>query len=160
MPRGVKWVLGIALGSVLVVSLAIGATVGSVYTAGVISVSVHPRGGGAINVAIPAGVVNVALAAVEFMPVDSFLLDEASAEALQVLEHYLPAAQQALDRLAAQPDFVLVEVQSRDETVVVRKEGRALRVLVDSDDGRIDVTIPLSTVKEFTKRLRRLSREF
>ncbi len=160
MPRGVRWVLGIALASVLVVSLAVGATVGSVYTAGVISVSVQPRGGGVINVVLPAGVANVALAAVEFMPVDSFLLDEASAEALELIEHYLPAAQRALDRLAAQPDFVLVEVQSGNETVVVRKEGRALRVLVDSDDARIDVKIPLSTVKEFAKTLRRLSREF
>jgi hypothetical protein len=125
----------------------------------VISVSVQPRGGGAINVVMPAGVANMALAAVEFMPVDSFYLDEAPVEALEILEHYLPAAQQALDRLAAQPDFVLVEVQSRDETVVVRKEGRALRIIVDSDDGRIDVKIPLSTVKEFAKRLRRLSRD-
>ncbi len=159
MPRGVKWVLAIALAPVLVVSLAVGATVGSVYSAGVISVSVQPRGGGAINVVMPAGVANMALAAVEFMPVDSFYLDEAPVEALEILEHYLPAAQQALDRLAAQPDFVLVEVQSRDETVVVRKEGRALRIIVDSDDGRIDVKIPLSTVKEFAKRLRRLSRD-
>ena len=109
---------------------------------------------------MPAGVANIALAAVEFMPVGSFYLDEASNEALEALEHYLPAAQQALDRLAAQPDFVLVEVQSSDETVVVRKEGRSLRVLVDSDDARIDVTIPLSTVKQFAKRVRRLSDEF
>ena len=158
MPRGVKWVLGIALASVLVVSLAVGATVGSVYNAGVISVSVQPRDGGAINVVMPAGVANMALAAVEFVPVNSFGLDEAPAEALEMLEHYLPAAQHALDRLAEQPDFVLVEVQSRDETVVVRKEGRSLRVLVDSHDARIDVKIPLSTVKEFGKRLRRLSR--
>ena len=160
MPRGVKWVLGIALASVLLVSLAIGATVGSVYNAGMISVLVQPRGGGAINVAVPAGVANVALAAVKFVPVGSFPLDEAPAEVLEVLEHYLPAAQKALDRLASQPDFVLVEVHSRDETVVLRKEGRALRILVDSDEGRIDVTVPLSTVKELTKRLRRLSREF
>ncbi len=79
---------------------------------------------------------------------------------LEVVEHYLPAAQKALDELAAQPDFVLVEVQSRDETVVVRKEGRSLRVVIDSDEARIDVTVPLSTVKEFTRHLRRISREY
>ena len=160
MPRGVRWVLGIALASVLVVSLTVAATVGRVYHAGTISVSVQPRSGGAINIAVPAGVVNVALAAVEFVPVEMLPLDEAPAETLEALEHYLPAAQEALDRLAGQPDFVLVEVRSDDEHVVVRKEGRTLRIVVDSNDGRVDVSVPLSTVKEFTKRLRRLSREF
>jgi len=160
MPSGVRWVLGIALASVLLVSLTIGATVGTVYQAGTISVSVQPNSGGAINIAIPAGVANMALAAVEFVPVETLPLDEAPAEVLEAIEHYLPAAQDALDRLAEQPDFVLVEVESDDEHVVVRKEGRALRVLVDSNDGRIDVSIPLSTVKQFTKRLHRLSRDF
>ena len=160
MPSGVKWVLGIALASVLLVSLALGATVGTVYRAERVSVSVQPRGGGAINVAVPAVIATVALAAIEFVPVEALPLDDVPAEALDALEHYLPAAQEALDRLAEQPDFVLVEVRSRDETVLVRKEGRKLRILVESNDGRVDVSIPLSTVKEFTKRLHRLSREF
>ncbi len=160
MPSGVKWVLGIALASVLLVSLTVGATVGTVIQAGTISVLVQPSSGGAINVAVPAGVANMALAAIEFVPVEALPLDQAPAAALDALEHYLPSAQQALDRLAEQDDFVLVEVRDGDEHVVVRKEGRSLRVLVDSNDGRIDVSIPLSTVKQFTKRLHRLSREF
>ncbi len=160
MPRGVRWVFAIALGSVLLVSLAVGATVGSVYHSGMISVSVQPRDGGGINVAMPAGVANMALAAIELVPASSFALDESSDEVLEVVERYLPAAQKALDELAAQPDFVLVEVQSRDETVVVRKEGRSLRVVIDSDEARIDVTVPLSTVKEFTRHMRRISRDY
>ena len=68
--------------------------------------------------------------------------------------------EEALDELAAQPDFVLVEVQSRDESVVVRKEGRSLRVILSSDEARIDVTVPLSTVKEFARHLRRISRDY
>ena len=160
MPSGVKWVLAIALTSVLLVSLTVGATVGSVYHSGAISVLVQPRSGGAISIAVPASVANVALAAVEFVPLEALPTDEAPAQALNLLEHYLPAAQQALDRLADQPDFVLVEVESDGEHVLVRKEGRSLRVLVDSDDGRVDVSIPLSTVKQFTKRLRRLSHDF
>jgi len=160
VPSGVKWVLAIALTSVLLVSLTVGATVGSVYHSGAISVLVQPRSGGAISIAVPASVANVALAAVEFVPLEALPTDEAPAQALNLLEHYLPAAQQALDRLADQPDFVLVEVESDGEHVLVRKEGRSLRVLVDSDDGRVDVSIPLSTVKQFTKRLRRLSHDF
>jgi hypothetical protein len=160
MPRGVKWVLAIALTSVLLVSLTVGATVGSVFQAGVISVLIEPRSGGAISVTVPASVANMAMAAVEFVPHEALALDRAPVEALDALEHYLPAAQHALDRLAEQPDFVLVEVESNDEHVIVRKEGRSLRVVVDSDDGRVDVSIPLSTVKQFTKRLRRLSRDF
>ena len=160
MPGGVRWVLGIALTSVLLVSLTVGATIGTVYQAGTVSVSVQPRSGGAINIVVPAGIANMALAAVEFVPVEALPLDEAPAQALDALEHYLPAAQEALDRLAGEPDFVLVEVHSRDEHVVLRKEGRTLRVLVDYNDARVDVSIPLSTVKQFTKRLQRLSREF
>jgi len=162
MPTGVKWVLGFALGSVLLVSLALGATVGTIGTivrSETISVTVQPRGGGDIRVAVPAVVANVALAAVEFVPAAALPLDEIPTEALDLLEQYLPSAQEALDRLAAQPDFVLVEVKSRDEHIVVRKQGRKLHVLVESRDERIDVSLPLSTVKQFTKRLRRLSRE-
>ena len=62
--------------------------------------------------------------------------------------------------LAANADIFANGGQVGDENVVVRKEGRSLRVVVDSYDGRVDVKIPLSTVKEFGKRLRRLSREF
>ena len=51
MPAGVRLVLGIALGSVLLVGLAVGATVGTVYHAGTISVSVQQRGDAQINVA-------------------------------------------------------------------------------------------------------------
>ena len=160
MPSGVKWVLGIALGSVLLVSLALGATVGAVVQSEKISVSVQPRGGGDIHVAIPAGIANMALAAVELVPAAAFPLDPASSEALEMLEEYLPAAQEALDSLAAQPDFVLVEVESRDEHIVVRKQDRSLLVLVESNDERIEVSLPLSTVKQFTKRLRHLAREF
>ncbi len=160
MPSGVRWVLCIALASVLLASLALGATVRTVYQAEKVSVSVQPRDGGAINVAVPAALATVALAAIEFVPLEALPLDDVPVEALDALEHYLPAAQEALDRLAEQPDFVLVEVSSRDETVLVRKEGRKLRIVVESNDGRVDVSIPLSTVKEFTKRLHRLSREF
>ncbi|NIM63503.1 MAG: hypothetical protein GTO30_18235 [Acidobacteria bacterium] len=160
MPSGVKWVFCIALCSVLVVSLAVGATVGSVYNAGMISVQVQPRGGGGINIAMPAAVAHVALAAVEFVPASTLQLDGAPPQALDAIEHYLPAAQEALDALARQPDFVLVEVHDDDESVTVRKEGRSIRVLVDSDDGRIDVAIPLSTVGEFTRRMKKLSREY
>ena len=160
MPNGVKWVLGIALGSVLLVSLALGATVGAVVQSEKISVSVQSRGGGDIHVAIPAGIANMALAAVELVPAAALPLDPASSEALEMLEEYLPAAQEALDSLAAQPDFVLVEVESSDEHIVVRKQDRKLLVLVESNDERIEVSLPLSTVKQFTKRLRHLAREF
>lgn len=160
MPSGVKWVLAITLTMVLMASLAVGATVAAVYGGGAISVAVQERDGSDIHVAVPAGVANAALLAIDLVPAAALPLDEIPDEALDAIDHYLPAAQDALDRLAEQPDFVLVEVQSRDENVLVTKEGRHIRVVVDTDGERIDVTIPLSTVKKFTKRLRRLSREY
>ena len=61
MPRGVLWVLAIALASALTVGLAVGATANAAYHAGTISVHVQPRGGGDIHVAVPAAAANLAI---------------------------------------------------------------------------------------------------
>ena len=157
MPRGVQLVLGIALACVLTVGLAVGATVNAAVSAGTISVHVQPRGGGDIHVAVPAAAANLAIAAVQLVPGNTWE-DEVPSEAIDALERYLPFAQDAIDALADQPDFVLVEVDSEDEHVVVEKRGNKIVVVVDSDDGRIKVSLPLSTVKEFGKALKRLAR--
>jgi hypothetical protein len=158
MPRGVQWVLGIALAVVLTLGLAVGATVSAAIGEGTISVHVQPPGGGDIHVAVPAAAANLAIAAVDLAPGGSWVADEVPREAVEALDRYMPVAQEAIDALAAQPDFVIVEVDSADEHVLIQKRGRRILVLVDGDEGRIEVSLPLSTVKELGKALRRLSR--
>lgn len=156
MPRGVRWVLAIAAGSVLMVGLAVSATVGAVYRAGTVSVHVLTEEGGDIHVAVPAGAANLALSAIEWVPGGTWPLDGHTSDALDDIRHYLPVAQEALERLIDQPDFVLVEADSKDEHVRVRKQGRTLSIVVESDGTRIDMTLPLSTVREFGKALRHI----
>jgi len=158
MPRGVRWVLVIALACVLTLGLTIGATVNAAVSAGTISVLVQPRDGGEIHVAVPAAAANLAIAAIELAPGNTWMIDEAPPEAIEAIDRYMPFAQDALDALADQPDFVLVEVDSDGEHILVEKRGRKIVVEIDTDDQRIKVSLPLSTVKEFGKALRRVSR--
>ena len=157
MPRPVRGVLLIAAGTVALIALTVGATFAAVYGGGSVAVSVEHDDASRIDVAIPAGVANVALAATSAIPAGRWAAGEIPADARRELERYLPHAQEAIDLLAAQPDFTLVEVDSPDTKVLVRKEGRELRILVDDDGTRIDVAIPLSTVRRVGKRLGRIA---
>lgn len=157
MSRAFKWVLAIAVTMVTLVGIAVGATVTTVYRAGMVSVSVAQQDGGEINVALPAGLANAALAAVELVPQRHFEIDGETRELLRSLEKMWPAAQEALDELSAQPDFVLFELTSDREEIVVRKVGRELHILADDGSERVRVSLPLSTVKAFTKRLNRIA---
>jgi len=157
MSRAFKWVLAIAVTMVTLVGIAVGATVNTVYRAGMVSVSVAQQDGSEINVALPAGLANAALAAVELVPERHWDVDRDTREMLRSLEKFWPAAQDALDELSAQPDFVLFELTSDREQIVIQKVGRELHVFTDDGSETIRVSLPLSTVKAFTKRLNRIA---
>ncbi len=143
----------IAMVTVFVLVVAtVGATAATVYRAGTIAVRVDDRNGDRIAVTVPAGLARIAIAAV---PVS--VLGEALNE-LDELEPWMPAAQAGWRELAAAPDFVLVEVHGRDESVVVKKQGHRLVVHVDSPDARVDVAVPLGTVGALLAKLDRARR--
>lgn len=153
MPVAVRWVLAIVLGLVLVMSLAIGGAVAAIYEGGTLAVDVRGRDGGAkIAVGVPAGLANLAIALV---PSNALPVEEVAPIA-EELRPYRPVIQAALDELSELPDFVLVEVDSRDEHVLVKKVNRKILVLVESDGSEIKVSIPLTTVRQFFNKLDRL----
>ena len=157
MPAPFKFVLVIALAAVLITSIAVGATVGTIYRAGTVSVSVTQNGGGGVDVAVPAGLAQAAFWAVSMAPTQPLELDRETRQALRSLESVWPATQDALNALAAQPDFVLFEMNGPSETVRIEKRGRKLWIYVDESDQTIEVSLPLSTVRAFSKRLERIS---
>jgi hypothetical protein len=55
-----------------------------------------------------------------------------------------------LEVLRDAPDGVFVEVEDRDDHVVISKEGDALRVMVvDRDRTRVELTLPLASLASF-----------
>ncbi len=137
--------------TVLVVA-TVGATASTVYRAGTIAVRIDDRNGDRIAVTVPAGLARIAIAAVP-----ASVLGDALHE-LDELNQWMPAARAGWTELAEAPDFVLVEVHGRDESVVVQKQGRRLVVHVDSPDARVDVAVPLGTVSALLAKLDRARR--
>lgn len=60
-------------------------------------------------------------------------------------EEELNAALKVLSKMGDAPDFTLLEVEDGDDHVTIRKEGRTLRLRVDSRDALVNVSIPQST---------------
>lgn len=133
----------ILFGAVVVFfSLAVGVTAASIYRSGTIAVDVEPSDGSQISVHVPAALINLAIAVVPHqVQVDA--LEDAARE----VEPFLDAVHALGDELADLPDFVLVEVTGADEHIRIEKLDGRLIVLVESDDERVHVSVPVRTVE-------------
>jgi hypothetical protein len=143
MTRGKKALLIVLLSATVlcVGTVTLGAAVA--YRAG--SVSVHIQDGGDdFSIRIPAILADAALS---LAPRSA--LDEAAAE----LRPFLPALEPGWRELAAAPDFVLVEVVSKDDSVWIEKRGGALQIRVTERDSEIRVALPLSTIGGLCRKL-------
>lgn len=90
-------------------------------------------------VPVPIAAVDVAL---HFVP------EEDLRDARKELERYRPVIVAALGELSRCPDATLVEVESDEDYVLVRKVGDDLKIKVRTGDGeRIDVAVPLDGVQ-------------
>jgi hypothetical protein len=78
----------------------------------------------------------------------SFAPEEAQYVAVPEISEYIPAIQRAVDELRAARDGVLVSVEERDETVLIRKVGDTLEIDVDDGDEEVHVTVPLEAVND------------
>lgn len=142
-------------GGTLAVLMTFGAvSAWSVHSAGMFELDVHERGPGGADISgirIPAALGHVALA---FVParVFDFCEDDDFAR-------HAPLLREACERLSDAPDFVLVEVISADEHVLIRKEGSALVVDVESDDEEVHVAVPLGIARAFARKIERASRD-
>ena len=127
------------LAVILGVPIALLATVASL---GVMVVDVREGDGSRIVVPVPLVLAQAAVAvAPAFVPEKEMQIPE------EALEH-MGLAREVLEALADAPDCELVRVESRDEQVVVSKEGRSLRVRVSGKKENVNVNVPLHVALE------------
>jgi hypothetical protein len=119
-------------------------TVAAVYSSGTIAVDVRPEDDSHISVALPAVIANLAIALVP---------SEVVSDMTEDLEPVWPTIQAAARELDEAPDFTLLEVDSRETHVQIRKEGGRLLVTVDDRGDRVSVALPLSTIRRIVEKL-------
>ena len=132
-----------AAASVLTLT-TVGAGAAIVYGSGTFSVETHARDGANVSVSIPAVLAHVALALAP---------DELLADLHDELEPIWPTVEAAARELHRAPDFVLLEVRSADERVVIAKRDGRMVIEVDSDGDHVRVEVPIGTLKRLVDKL-------
>ena len=143
MTRGTRLLLAIVLGGAVLFLATVGAGAAAVYHGGIVAVEIDGDGN-RFRFRLPAGLVGAAIA---LTPVS--VLDEAMVE----VRPFLPAVQAGWQELADAPDFVLVEVHSAEERVLIKKTGSRLEISVDSSDSHVRVEVPLRIVGSLLRKL-------
>lgn len=130
-----------AAGAVLLATTGI-ALAAAVAHSGVMSIAVddHGRDGGRLYIPIPAALIEIGAHTLPLViPGDE----------LAQLRHELAPYQEGLEALATElatmPDVTLVRVTTDHEHVRIVKEGRMLRITVDSADANIRVSVPAAS---------------
>lgn len=137
------WVILFGLPLLIVLPLAVlGA---GVYSTGSIDLRVVEKGahGTSVGLHIPALVVPLALHCVPACTIDEVRMemDDEAREALRV-------ARAVAGRLASCPDGVFVDVQSRDDVVLIEKRDGRLVLFVDTPQETVRCTMPLRTLSQ------------
>ncbi len=142
MKRSTRIALVVLVGFLLVVGVAAGALAHSLRDQGMVIVRVEGDGD-RISLNIPGALVATAL---NFAP--GALWDEIDDQIPRdEIRPYMKIARTALNELAALPDVVLVTVRDEDESVRVEKRNGAMIVMVNSDDERVFVSVPMGMVQ-------------
>lgn len=129
--------LGIALASpFILLAVMMGAS-------GVVVVDVQERDGMHIVVPIPLFLAQVAL---------TFAPDEFRYVECPEFAPYQEMAVRILEELENQPDFLMVEVEERNQTVIVRKVGKQLMIDVEEGaDQQVHLKIPIESALEILR---------
>lgn len=146
MRSGTRLALAISLGLVVLVGGSTGAAAYAWHRAGSVRISVHEAGrsGSDLKVTLPALLVNTAIAV---CPVPNDLKFNAR------LHELSPALRAVAARLETLPDVVLVDVKDHDGTVRVEKSGGELLIRVVSREDRIDIAVPVDSVRQLMEKL-------
>ena len=145
MSRGTRVFLILAVGAVVLSILVVGAAAAAVRQAGAIAVDVRDRDGGQLAIRLPAAAARLAIAVAP-----SALLADAARE----VRPWLPATREAWRALEQAGDFVLVEVEGRDEQVRIAKRGGQVQILVaDAGGTRCEIAVPLATLRAVLDKL-------
>jgi hypothetical protein len=144
VPRRSFWrIVGLTLLVVLATLLLV---VVVAYAAGTVDVSVREKkpDGTRIHLMVPAVLISGGL---RFVPGDQ--LSKASVD----LRPWLPAIKAASRELARCPETILVDVQDRNDRVIVAKRGNSIVVDVDSEEDTVHVSVPLRFVAAIAQQL-------
>ena len=144
MSAGAKLFLGLFAGFMVLSVVTVAAGAAAVASAGSVSVEVQPDDGDGLSLGLPAILIHLAIA----LAPDDFV-----AECAGELEPVWPTLSAAARELDRAPDFVLLEVRSRDEYVRVEKRQGRMIVLVESGDEQVSVALPMGTVRHLARRL-------
>lgn len=140
MKRGSNRLLAILFGLPILLVLPIVLLGSSIHRAGTIEISVLERGhdGTSIDMKIPGALVPVALHLLPEVTIDG-VRREIGPEAQEAIG----IARVALRSIGRAPDGVFVDIQSPDEIVRVEKRDGRIRVLVDTPDEAVRISVPL-----------------
>jgi hypothetical protein len=123
-----------------------GATAYAWHASGQVRVAVHDDrpDGVNLNISLPGALVNAAIA---LCPVPTDLqVDER-------LTGILPALRGVADRLATMPDAVIVDVDDHGERVRIAKTGRELVIKVITTEERVEIAVPIESVRKLVSKL-------
>lgn len=132
------------VGFLCVASAAAAGAVSHIVNHGLISVRVHEQDGPNIALCVPTAAVWAALPLVP---------EHVWQDAGRHSDEWAPLADSILDDLEEFGDFVMVSVESRDETVEIRKTGGRFEIHVESPDTDVHVSVPLRTARMFLNRI-------
>jgi hypothetical protein len=130
--------LKILVGSSAAVAGLVAAGLLAVAQGGVATVWIHNEDV-TLFLPVPLALADAALA---------FAPEEELAQVRRELAPYRELVHAALQNLAECPDAVLVDIQAPDESVLISKEGRDLRVEIHSlHEGEVEIRVPLRAVQ-------------
>jgi hypothetical protein len=141
---GAKIFLGLFAAASVLTLTTVGAGAAVLYGSGTFSVETHDRDGAGVALSLPAALAHLAL---------WLAPDELLADIHDELEPVWPTVEAAARELHRAPDFVLLEVRSSDEHVVIAKRDGHLLIEVDADGDRVRVDVPLGTLRRLVERL-------
>jgi hypothetical protein len=143
MSRGTKLFLIVFAAALLFSVASVGAATAVVYRAGSVAVEVEPEDGSRYSLTVPAVLAGIALA---------FVPDDVLTDIGEELEPVWPTVRAAARELDEAPDFVLLEVRSDGDRVIIEKKGHRLLVLVETADDRVRVAVPIRTMRRLVER--------
>jgi len=138
--------LAIILGFCVLLGGTAGATAYAWHRAGSIRIAIHETGPGGsdLSMRLPGLLVNTAIA---LCPVPTDPKFRAR------LVEIAPMLRAVAGRLKTLPDAVLVDVKNDEGTVRIEKSGAELLIRVLSDAERVEIAIPVDSVRRLMEKL-------
>jgi hypothetical protein len=136
----------ILAGLAVVIGALIWGSVLAVWATGVVVVEVDEKSPKGQHLYLPVPVI-LAHAAIALTP------DEHLREARTELVARKDLVMAACKELSRCPDTMFVEYKSPNEHVTVRKEGDTFKVLADTEDTKVRVSVPIRSVRNLVSQL-------